>query len=88
MGAFERLGGYELESRARQILAGLGFPVERYDKPTKEFSGGWQMRISLSKLLLRRPDVLLWTNLPPPGLGICSVARGGSYRLTTERFCW
>ena len=59
MERFERLGGYELESRARQILAGLGFPVEDFDKPAKEFSGGWQMRISLSKLLLRRPDVLL-----------------------------
>ena len=59
MERFERLGGYELESRARQILAGLGFPVEDFDKPVKEFSGGWQMRISLSKLLLRRPDVLL-----------------------------
>ena len=58
MERFERLGGYELESRARQILAGLGFPVEDFDKPAKEFSGGWQMRISLSKLLLRRPDVL------------------------------
>ena len=59
MERFERLGGYELESRARQILAGLGFPVDDFDKPAKEFSGGWQMRISLSKLLLRRPDVLL-----------------------------
>ena len=59
MERFERLGGYELESRARQILAGLGFPVEDFDKPAKEFSGGWQMRISLSKLLLRRPDFLL-----------------------------
>ena len=59
MERFERLGGYELESRARQILAGLGFPVEDFDKPAKEFSGGWQMRIYLSKLLLRRPDVLL-----------------------------
>lgn len=59
MERFERLGGYELESRARQILAGLGFPVEDFDKPAKEFSGGWQMRISLSKLLLRCPDVLL-----------------------------
>lgn len=59
MERFERLGGYELESKARQILAGLGFPVEDFNKPAKEFSGGWQMRISLSKLLLRRPDVLL-----------------------------
>ena len=56
---FERLGGYELEARARQILGGLGFPVEDFDKPAKEFSGGWQMRIALSKLLLRHPDLLL-----------------------------
>ena len=56
---FESAGGYELESRARQILAGLGFPVEDFDKPACEFSGGWQMRISLAKLLLRHPDILL-----------------------------
>ena len=56
---FERLGGYELEARARQILAGLGFPVEDFDKPAEDFSGGWQMRISLSKLLLRHPDLLM-----------------------------
>ena len=56
---FERLGGYELESRARAILAGLGFPIEDFDKPATEFSGGWQMRIALSKLLLRHPDLLL-----------------------------
>ena len=56
---FEHLGGYELESRARQILAGLGFPVEDFDKPAEDFSGGWQMRISLSKLLLRHPDLLM-----------------------------
>ncbi|WP_343005111.1 MULTISPECIES: ABC-F family ATP-binding cassette domain-containing protein [unclassified Collinsella] len=56
---FERLGGYELESRARAILCGLGFPVEDLDKPAEDFSGGWQMRISLSKLLLRHPDLLL-----------------------------
>lgn len=56
---FEHAGGYELESRARQILCGLGFPVENLTKPAKDFSGGWQMRIALSKLLLRHPDVLL-----------------------------
>ena len=56
---FERLGGYELESNARQILAGLGFPVSEFDKPCREFSGGWQMRIALAKLFLRHPDVLL-----------------------------
>lgn len=56
---FEHLGGYELDARARQILAGLGFPVEDFDKPAVDFSGGWQMRIALSKLLLRHPDLLL-----------------------------
>ncbi|MCI1665338.1 MAG: ABC-F family ATP-binding cassette domain-containing protein [Atopobiaceae bacterium] len=56
---FEHAGGYELESRARAILCGLGFPVEDLDKPAEEFSGGWQMRIALSKLLLRHPDVLM-----------------------------
>ena len=56
---FEHLGGYELEANARQILAGLGFPVDEFDKPCKEFSGGWQMRIALAKLFLRHPDLLL-----------------------------
>ena len=56
---FERLGGYELESRARAILAGLGFPIADFDKPAADFSGGWQMRIALAKLLLRHPDLLL-----------------------------
>ncbi|MBR3226448.1 MAG: ATP-binding cassette domain-containing protein [Atopobiaceae bacterium] len=56
---FERLGGYELNARARAILGGLGFPIEDFDKPAREFSGGWQMRIALSKLLLRHPDLLL-----------------------------
>ena len=56
---FEGLGGYEIESNARQILAGLGFPVEDFNKPCREFSGGWQMRIALAKLFLRHPDLLL-----------------------------
>lgn len=56
---FEQLGGYELEARAKQILAGLGFVVDDFNKPACEFSGGWQMRISLAKLLLKHPDLLL-----------------------------
>lgn len=56
---FEHCGGYELESKARQILSGLGFKIKDFDRPCSEFSGGWQMRISLAKLLLRRPDLLL-----------------------------
>ena len=56
---FELLGGYELESNARQILAGLGFKPSDFNQPCSEFSGGWQMRIALAKLFLRHPDVLL-----------------------------
>ena len=56
---FEHYGGYALESRARQILAGLGFAVSDFERSCSEFSGGWQMRIALAKLLLRHPDLLL-----------------------------
>lgn len=56
---FEQLGGYELEARAKQILGGLGFHADDYDKRAHDFSGGWQMRISLAKLLLKHPDLLL-----------------------------
>ena len=56
---FERLGGYELESNAKKILAGLGFHAEDFERPCSEFSGGWQMRIALAKLFLRHPDLLL-----------------------------
>ena len=56
---FEHLGGYELESNAKKILAGLGFKPTDFDRPCSEFSGGWQMRIALAKLFLRHPDLLL-----------------------------
>ena len=56
---FEHLGGYELDARARSILSGLGFAVSDFDKPARDFSGGWRMRIALAKLLLRHPDLLL-----------------------------
>ena len=56
---FEAADGYEIEPRARAILTGLGFPVSDLSRDVSEFSGGWQMRIQLSKLLLRHPDVLL-----------------------------
>jgi ATP-binding cassette subfamily F protein 3 len=56
---FEQLGGYRVEAEIAQILAGLGFQPDERDKPTEQFSGGWQMRIALAKLLVRKPDLLL-----------------------------
>ena len=56
---FEALGGYTLESDARSVLFGLGFKEVDLDRDTDEFSGGWQMRLALAKLLLRQPDILL-----------------------------
>jgi ATP-binding cassette, subfamily F, member 3 len=56
---FEALGGYTLESEARSVLFGLGFKEIDLDRDVAEFSGGWQMRLALAKLLLRQPDVLL-----------------------------
>lgn len=56
---FARLGGYDLDHRAREILGGLGFQTHEHDRPTETFSGGWKMRIELAKILLMNPDVLL-----------------------------
>lgn len=58
-GDFERLGGYDLDARASEILSGLGFSVDEMQRPTESFSGGWKMRIALAKILLLQPDVLL-----------------------------
>ena len=52
-------GCYDYESQAEQVLAGLGFGASDLSRDTGEFSGGWQMRLALAKLLLRRPNVLL-----------------------------
>lgn len=56
---FERLGGYDLESRAAEILTGLGIGPDDYHRPTESFSGGWKMRIALAKILAINPEVLL-----------------------------
>jgi ATP-binding cassette subfamily F protein 3 len=56
---FERRGGYAIEAEIGRVLSGLGFTETDRDRQTQEFSGGWQMRIALARLLLGRPDVLL-----------------------------
>jgi ATPase subunit of ABC transporter with duplicated ATPase domains len=56
---FDELGGYALESRAREILAGLSFPVEVIENDVGKLSGGWKMRVALARILLMRPDALL-----------------------------
>jgi ATP-binding cassette subfamily F protein 3 len=56
---FERRGGYAIEAEIGRVLSGLGFAEGDRERQTQQFSGGWQMRIALARLLLGRPDVLL-----------------------------
>src|SRR5262249_20619359 len=52
-------GGYNIELKTATVLTGLGFTNADFERPTETFSGGWQMRIALSKLLLGQPNLLL-----------------------------
>ena len=56
---FEELGGYALEGRAREVLAGLNFTEEMMDGDVAKLSGGWKMRVALARILLMRPDAML-----------------------------
>ncbi len=56
---FEHLGGYDIETRVKIALGGLGFTTEEFTKPFKSFSGGWRMRAELSRVLASKPDLLL-----------------------------
>ncbi|MFD2556932.1 ribosomal protection-like ABC-F family protein [Sphingobacterium tabacisoli] len=56
---FEALDGYNIEFRANEILAGLGFSQEEQQRPLATFSGGWRMRVMLARILLQAPDILL-----------------------------
>jgi ATPase subunit of ABC transporter with duplicated ATPase domains len=56
---YEHLGGYALESQAREVLHGLGFEDEQIDGDVGALSGGWKMRVAMARVLLGRPDVLL-----------------------------
>jgi ATP-binding cassette, subfamily F, member 3 len=56
---FALIGGATQEARAEKVLLGLGFESSDFKRPLSEFSGGWQMRVELAKILLRNPDLLL-----------------------------
>src|SRR5260370_30571526 len=56
---FQHHDGYALEAQAGAVLGGLGFSREDANRPAEEFSGGWQMRLALAKLLLTKPHLLL-----------------------------
>ncbi len=56
---FEKRGGYDLESRAEEILTGLGIMPEDHHKKVEDFSGGWKMRIALAKVLVINPEMII-----------------------------
>ena len=58
-GEFRARDGYTIEAQVGTVLSGLGFPQRDWKRRTEEFSGGWQMRIALAKLLLEKPNLLL-----------------------------
>lgn len=56
---FDALDGYNIDNKTAEILEGLGFKTEDLDRPMREFSGGWRMRVVLAKMLLEEPDIML-----------------------------
>src|SRR5881296_3636533 len=78
---YDHLGGYALESQAREVLHGLGFDDERIDGDVGALSGGWKMRVAMARVLLGRPDVLLMDE-PTNHLDIESIVWLESYLKT------
>jgi len=56
---FEKMGGYDLETRGQEVLTGLGISPKDHHNPLQDFSGGWKMRIALAKVLITLPDLIL-----------------------------
>ena len=57
--SFEAAGGYDVDARVARVLKGLGFADAEFDRPCSSFSGGWQMRVGLARLLLSEPEILM-----------------------------
>ena len=83
---FERLGGYKMEAEAEKVLNGLGFSQTEFQKKVKQFSGGWQMRLLIAKLLLQKPTLLLLDE-PTNHLDIDSLRWLENYLLSYEHSC-
>ncbi len=75
---FTAIGGYEMQSKAEKVLEGIGFKTTDLSKPISEFSGGWRMRVLLSKLLLQQPSLLMLDE-PTNHLDIVSIKWLESY---------
>lgn len=80
---FEALGGYSMQSEAEAILEGIGFKTSDLNRPLKEFSGGWRMRVMLAKLLLEKP-ALLMLDEPTNHLDLPSIQWIENYLKTYE----
>ena len=83
---FERLGGYKMEADAEKVLTGLGFSQTGFRKKVREFSGGWQMRLLIARLLLQKPTLLLLDE-PTNHLDIDSLRWLENYMLNYEHSC-
>lgn len=81
---FEALDGYNLQYKAEEILEGLGFSTLDLQRPLREFSGGWRMRVMLAKILLQQPDLLLLDE-PTNHLDLPSIKWLENYLIDYER---
>lgn len=80
---FEHLDGYTMQAKAEEILEGIGFTTDQLNKPLKEFSGGWRMRVMLAKLLLEKPSLLMLDE-PTNHLDLPSIEWVENYLRTYE----
>jgi ATP-binding cassette, subfamily F, member 3 len=80
---FEHLDGYTMQSKAEEVLEGIGFTTKDLHRPLREFSGGWRMRVMLAKLLLEKPSCLMLDE-PTNHLDLPSIEWVENYLRTYE----